>query len=92
MRKRRIVRRSRYTRPDTTTTREHSKLREGWHHYREMFDSIIPPPTLFSQSESEGSLEMGLVKIPALLLYTPIYYILFLLLAILLYPWIALFS
>ncbi len=92
MKKRRLVRRPRYVRPEREAMKKHSKWKEGWFRYREIFDSILPPPTLLVSSESEGSIDMALVKLPALLLYTPLYYLLLVVFAILLYPWIALFS
>lgn len=58
---------------------------DAWYRYREAF-SVIPPPSALSAEENEGAIGMGLVRIPALVVYTPLYYLLLFGLAIPMFP------
>ncbi|MBK07130.1 MAG: hypothetical protein CL920_06085 [Deltaproteobacteria bacterium] len=54
-----------------------STWQRAWQRYTDFFEGLLPTPSDIADGESQGSTEMGLVRIPALLLYTPLYYLLF---------------
>lgn len=64
---------------------------EAWYRYREAF-SVLPSPAILTAEENEGAVSMGAVRIPALLVYAPVYYILLILLAFIVYPPLLLYT
>lgn len=64
---------------------------KSWYRFREAF-SILPHPSLLTAEENEGAVSMGAIRIPALIVYFPIYYILLVTTAIIVFPPLFLFT
>ncbi len=65
---------------------QHGVFKEAWLRYHDFYNGFMPHPSEFARGEDQGAAEMGLVRIPALIFYVPIYYIFLLLLFPLFYP------
>ncbi|MCB9640362.1 MAG: hypothetical protein H6728_15710 [Myxococcales bacterium] len=65
---------------------EHGVFKEAWLRYHDFYNGFMPHPGEFARGEDQGATEMGLVRIPALIFYAPIYYIFLLVLFPLFYP------
>lgn len=63
---------------------------EGWYRCCEFYDGMLPHPTSLTQAEGDGSLEMSMVRIPAMIVYFPLYYLFFGVFVLLAYPWMVL--
>jgi hypothetical protein len=66
---------------------------EAWLRYRDFYDSFMVHPSEFAQGgEGEGSVGMAIIRIPALVVYFPIYFIFLLVLLPIFYPFMLIAS